>query len=120
MVGDVAHRYAGLGGDVKEIDVCAAVIHLLHERERHEDGAFVIAVDVHSAVAVVDAHNAVVDRVDASAGVASLREEILIDLLADYTHLASLSNVHFVDVASVAQVGRNHLSHLRRDALHRT
>ena len=37
VVGDVAHRYAGLGGDVKEIDVCAAVIHLLHERERHED-----------------------------------------------------------------------------------
>ena len=120
-VGDVAHLHAGLSGHAEQVDVVSAVVHLLHECDGQHHGLFVAAVDVHVAVAVVDTHHIIIYGVDAyelTAWVASAGEERLVHLLADDADLASLTDVHLVDVSSVEHLRRSDLLHVGHHALH--
>ena len=101
----IGHPIAGLERHTQQIDAVAAVISLLHERQRNHNGLFRTAVDSHGTRRIIDSHDLVERRIylyALSTRVASTRKETLIDALSDDAHTPSLGNVHLIDEPSIA------------------
>ena len=120
---DAADGHTRFGGQADQVDAVAEVIGLLGQGEGNADGIFRIAVDAHASIIVIDSHHTVVTLADTDAlstGIATLGEEVFIDMFADDTHLAAQADVHVVDIASVAEFGRLHLGVVGHQAFQRT
>ena len=93
----------------------------MHKRERHEHRLLIVAVDVHVSVGIVYANNTEVYRVDAyhvATRITTLREEILVYLLAEHAHLAALLDIHLVDISAVAHLRFCYALHIRQHTLY--
>ena len=85
LAGNVAHGDARLGGNTEYVYAFTHVVCLLHQCDRNGNSLLGTAVDVDATFLVINANDAIIDRVQTdqfATRVASTREQVLIYLLS--------------------------------------
>ena len=112
LIGNALHRDARQHGHTDHTHLFTIVVGLLHHRQRDIYRLLTTAVDADISRTVVNPHHLIIYIVDGdllSAGITSLREQRLIDLLSDDTYLTMLTYIHLIEVSAIEDLRTLHL-----------